>query len=167
MGTKRAFRSSIGFTVHDVPSTKRGSVGSCCRRSGCACLPGFDVFGLGFSVDGSVRVVRFRLSLVPLRSDHRWRQRRRRSSANRTLSRVFAFLESVTARVSGDHREVIVGRQLFARGRGWRRWPSGRSSWSWSRVESELASDSERGPRGGGNTFGQLDRVSCERAPER
>jgi hypothetical protein len=111
--------------------------------------------------------VRLRLPLVPLRSDRRWRQRRRWSSANRTLSRVFASLESAAAQVSGDHREVIVGRQLFARGRGWRRWPSGRSSWSWSRVESELASDSEGGPRGGGNTFGQLDRVSCERAPER
>jgi hypothetical protein len=49
----------------------------------------------------------------------------------------------------------------------WRRWPSGCSSWSWSRVRSELSSDSKRRPRGGGDTFGQLDGVESERASRR
>jgi hypothetical protein len=37
----------------------------------------------------------------------------------------------------------------------------------WFLSGSELASDSQTGRRGGGNTFGQLDQVSSERAPER
>jgi hypothetical protein len=49
----------------------------------------------------------------------------------------------------------------------WRRWPSGRRSRSRFQVGGELASDSRHGRRGGGNTSGQLDRVSSERAPER
>jgi hypothetical protein len=68
--------------------------------------------------------------------------------------------------VSGDHRKVVIGRQLFA-GVAVAMVAFGSSESSWLHVRSELASDSQTGRRGGGNTFGQLDQVSSERAPER
>jgi hypothetical protein len=113
MGIKRAFRSSIGFTVHDVPSTHGDRSAAAAGTPGVR-LPAFEVFDFGLSADGSVRSCAFPIAIVPVSI---------RSPLAATLVAVFResqaigcsrFLKSAAARVSGDHREVVVGRQLFA-----------------------------------------------------
>jgi hypothetical protein len=155
MGTKRAFRSSIGFSVRDVSST----IGDLAAAAGLRVRPSTEVRGLWLrtEVDGSVRrcasPIAFGLasirslpaatSVVVIREQHaigclclrRARQLRR---------------QEITARWSSDASSslgVAVTKVAFGS-------PALRAVPLWS----ELASDSWCGQRRGGNAFEQLER---------
>lgn len=166
MGTKRAFRSSIGLTVHDVPSTTGD------RSAAAAGTPGAPVCRYPASSDSDPgRRIGSRLCV----SDCHWS----RFDSSAVGGNVGGVLPRVAYSAGCLH--FRRARQLGCRGITVRwssgvssshgitstRGPSGLLSCSLSRVRSELASDSAREQREGGDTFEQLDGVSRARAPER
>jgi hypothetical protein len=115
---------------------------------------------------GRFVVVRLRSLSLLLRSGRHRRQRWWQPFASRELSGVHVFEEHDSSGVGGSprggHRASALCQGLCRRSS-----PSGELGHAHFQVGSELANDSEREQRRGGNTSEQLDRVSGTRSPER
>lgn len=166
MGTKRAFRPFIGFTVHDVPSTSGDRAAAAVGSPGASVARSSWPSWSRVEVDGTVRGC-----ASPVVFGRASKGSRLAATSGVAHPRAVSLVGcrcSIESVGSGVGRPPQGGRWASALHSElrWQRWPSGRRRRARSRAGSELALDVRHRQRGSGNTRTQLGWVNSLRASE-